>query len=78
MPFDVNEVVTKLRSLRRGDALVYYRGDLVSDCDKWMSGMRDDLKLVRAIAWSLYQSGAIALAQRKIKDQDYEYIAQGK
>lgn len=73
---DVNETVVRLRELKAGESFVYYRGYMARDCST-TSRIKNDLRLIRAMALSLAESGKIALVHRRIGEFDYEYIAQG-
>lgn len=75
----VPHTITRLRSLKRGEEIIYYKGNLETDisrCNpiKGGSGLdvgaatyQDLLRSIKNTAWSLAQEGKIKLLERPVQ-----------
>lgn len=85
-PVDASTVIPALRSLARGQQVVYYRGHLAADKRNIL-----DAPLLGTVAYDLYRAGKVHLTQRRIgrpyirqtptgpveTSHGFEYIATG-
>ena len=74
-----------LSAIRPGESVVYYRGFLAADRDRWrfrymhgVGGRRPLPLTLAAHAYELYEAGKVTLTQRKLDQSNYEYIAVGR
>ena len=77
---DMNEMIARLRTLKRGEVMIYYEGFLMADRGKDL-----EADLVADEAWKLAQEGRVSLVQRRSAHPhpdgsrgSFEYIAQGR
>jgi hypothetical protein len=69
-----NVVIPALRELRRGQSMIYYTGFLTKD----RGPPNDEISQIASAAWALFESGYITLVQRRLSENVYQYIAQGR
>lgn len=62
-----------IKNAKRGEQLVYHRGFLLRDRQNAMSA--HDYKGIGMTLWAAYLRGQVTLAQRRIGEGCYEYIA---
>jgi hypothetical protein len=70
--FDPNVIIPQLRELKRGASLIYHVGFLVKDCKD------GDVAAIASVAMSLQEEKRVSLVQRRITEDCYQYIAQGR
>lgn len=72
--------ITSILNMKKGDRLVYHVGHLAYDRGPDRLGDRNETQnAVREtgnIAWKLMEQGKVALCQRRIATNLYEYIAE--
>jgi hypothetical protein len=63
-----------LKTSRKGDQVIYHIGHLIADRERSLnaSTITRTAELLRAAQ----ESGRVALTQRKVKDDQYEYMAE--
>jgi hypothetical protein len=75
------DLALTLLQTRVGETIVYATGDLSYSCD---SSKKNELKDVRAMIWSAYEAGELALTQRRLphlpfknssREGSFEYLA---
>lgn len=70
MPKD--EFMQRMYRMRRGDRLIYFIGDLMYACDITSNSAVRELSNA---AWEAYKQGLITMVQKKLGENDYQYIA---
>lgn len=73
--YNASAFLRALFSARRGDRIIYFKGDLAFA--RWQESEKKQRSLANfaKVVYAEYKAGACALVQKKIKTNVYEYMA---